>query len=70
MQQCKVDVAEEDLSTFLELVEDLQIRGLSERNKDHSDPEEPMRDDPSIVTKQNEKDTLNNLFNQCNKDQL
>ena len=67
MQQCKVDVAEEDLSTFLELAEDLQIRGLSERNKDHS---EPMRDDPSIVTKQNEKDTLNNILNQCIKDQL
>ena len=51
MQQCKVDVAEEDLSTFLELAEDLQIRGLSERNKDYSEPEEPLRDDPSIVTK-------------------
>ena len=36
MYQGKVDVAEEDLNSFLEVAEDLNIRGLSERHTEGS----------------------------------
>ena len=64
MYQCKVDVAEEDRSTFLEVAEDLQIREKWRLLKTWK----PLRDDPSIVTEQYKKDTLNNILIQCTKD--
>ena len=59
MYQGEVDVAEEDLPAFLEVAEDLNIRGLSERNMERSHQNEDTSFKPSDLSSKKEMETEN-----------
>ena len=68
MYQGEVDVAEEDLSTFFEVAEDLLIRGLSEGNKGDKNSEQensPKNDHQNTSPSPKRKRNVDKPDNDC-----